>query len=212
MAVLKILHTGVYSTCSSSRSLVVSCFSTKRGYQKSIVQSKGVNRNECARTFFFFLKCLKRQIKNWLKSFHVTPTEARSLRRSGKITLLWSNSKFSILNNSSVKKKNQQQSTGCSVVHSLECVAAVSGRVQGRSRSGSCPGRPNHFCCKIYGPSSSRSPGKGDSKLEWRSSNQPKSKFAVAAVTCGCGGKLICVFMSLDRPCLGCRGSPSATL
>lgn len=134
---------------------------------KSFVQSKGVNRSECA-TPFFFLKCLKRRIKKWLKSFHVTPTEAWSPRRSGKIPLLWSNSRFSILNNSSMKKTpttvDWLLSRPQSDVTGAECVAAVSGRVQGRSRSGSCPGRPNHSCCKIYGPSSSGSPGKGDSR------------------------------------------------
>lgn len=69
----------VYSTCSSGRLSVFGCFSTKRGYQKSFVQSKGRNGSDYTVRFcFFFLKCLKWQ-KNKKKNLSTLQLHVHSI-------------------------------------------------------------------------------------------------------------------------------------
>lgn len=77
-------------------------------------------------------------------------------------------------------------------------LSAVSGRVQGRSPPGWCPGRQPPACCRTDALSSSGSPavGKGFSVFRW--------KLWVWA--------MLRRFCAADPPCLGCSERPSVSL
>lgn len=168
----------VYSTCISGGLLVFSCCSTKTKISKVIYPVKRRKQEWLNWQQFFFLKCLKWQKKKkkpdyfkifprYTDSCTFTPQWSAMITR----TFLWLTVNC-VLHSSSIKQTGDWLlSRPQADVTGGEWRAAVSDRVQGRSRSEPCPGRSNRFCYKIYGPSSLSSPAKEDWDSKWSSNS-----------------------------------------